>query len=149
MTGRFLHHAGDSACTRRRGSVMVMALACMAVAAAIALSMLRAATTSHRSLRAERHLRQVECLLTAATAKAHARLATGGPEAADEVLLLEPESLTGVGSARVTLAREPDAASPAIRVVVEYPLEGPVTIRRSRTILHPSVTSTPSEEPRP
>jgi len=135
---------------RRRGSVMVMALACMAVAAAIALSMLRAATTSHRSLRTERHLRQVECLLAAAMATAHARLATGGPEAAvDEVILLEAASLTGVGSARVTLARDADAPPPAIRVVVEYPLEGPVTIRRSRTVLHPSVASKTPKEPQP
>jgi len=128
---------------------MVMALVCMAVAAAIALSMLRAATMSHRSLRTERHLRQVECLLSAATARARERLATGGPEAADEVILLEPAVLTGVGSARVTLARAIDAAPPAIRVVVEYPLEGPVTIRRSRTVSHVSIASRTPEEPRP
>jgi hypothetical protein len=135
---------------RRRGSVMVMALACMAVAAAIALSMLRAATTSHRSLRTERHLRQVECLLAAATTAAHAKLATAGPTAAtNDVILLEPASLTGVGSARITLARERDAAPPAITVVVEYPLEGPVTIRRSRTVSHPSVPARTPEEPRP
>ncbi|MFM7245498.1 MAG: hypothetical protein ACKO40_15175, partial [Planctomycetaceae bacterium] len=73
-------HTRSSSCPRRRGSVMVLVLACLAVASAIALSMLRAATMSHRSLRTERHLRQVECLLTAATATAHARLATGSPE---------------------------------------------------------------------
>ncbi|MEI6637186.1 MAG: hypothetical protein WCO99_11525, partial [Planctomycetota bacterium] len=132
--------------THRRGSVMVLALACLAVAAAIALSMLRAATMSHRSLRTERHLRQVEYLLSAATATAHARLATGGPEAVDEVILLQANSLTGVGSARITLAHEQDATPPAIRVVVEYPLEGPVTIRRSRCVSHPSIASTSPEE---
>jgi len=135
---------------RRRGSVMVMVLACMAVAAAIGLSMLRAATTSHRSLRTERHLRQVECLLAAAKTAAHSRLVAGGPDAVvDDVILLEPASLTGVGSARITLARERDAAPPAITVVVEYPLEGPVTIRRSRTVSHPSVSARTPEEPRP
>jgi hypothetical protein len=138
----------NSACnpTGRRGSVMVLALACMALAAAIALSMLRAATMSHRLLRTERHLRQVECLLTAATATVHTRLAAGGPEAVDEVILLEADSLTGVGSARITLAHEQDATPPAIRVVVEYPLEGPVTIRRSRCVSHPSSASPSREE---
>jgi hypothetical protein len=137
--------------TRRRGSVMVLALACLAVASAIALSMLRAATTSHRALRTERHLRQVECLLAAATATAHARLATGGPDAlaTDHLILLDPAALTGVGSARVTLARDAIAIPPAVRIVVEYPLEGPVTIRRSRTVSHPSVAATTPEEPRP
>ncbi|MGI9177842.1 MAG: hypothetical protein ACR2IT_08300 [Pirellulales bacterium] len=149
MTASLSRPAHDRSSSRRRGSVMVLALACLAVASAIALSMLRAATTSHRSLRAERHLRQVECLLAAATATAHVRLATGGPDAADEVILLEPDALTGVGSARVTLGRDADANSPAIRVVVEYPLEGPVTIRRSRTVSHPSVAATTPEEPRP
>ncbi len=149
MTGRFLRRVRESTCPHRRGSVMVLALACMAVASAIALSMLRATTMGHRSLRAERHLRQVECLLAVATAKAHARLATGGPEAGNEVILLEPESLTGAGSARVTLARDTDASPPVIRVVVEYPLEGPVTIRRSRDLSHPSVAPTSPKEPRP
>lgn len=136
--------------SRRCGSVMVLALACMAVASVIALSMLRAATTSHRSLRVERHLRQVECLLTATMATAHARLATGGPDATvDEVILLEPAALTGAGSARVTLARDAGATQPAIRVVVEYPLEGPVMIRRSRTVSHSSVAARPPEEPLP
>lgn len=146
----YRRHTRSDSFPRRRGSVMVMALASMAVAAAIALSMLRAATVSHRSLRTERHLRQVECLLAAATATAHERLAPSGPAAApDEVLLLEPDALTGVGSAQVTLARDIDASPPAIRVVVEYPLEGPVTIRRSRTVSHSSVSSTTPEEPRP
>jgi hypothetical protein len=135
---------------RRRGSVMVMVLTCMAVASAIALAMLRVATTSHRSLRTERHLRQVECLLAAATTAAHARLVAGGPEAVeDQVILLEPASLTGFGSARVTLAPDTDAAQPMIHVVVEYPLEGPVTIRRSRTVSHSSVAPATPEETRP
>jgi len=150
MSRRLTHRAGSGSCRRRRGSVMVMVLACMAVASAIALSMLRAATTSHRSLRTERHLRQVECLLAAAAGTAHSRLVAGGPDAAvDEVILLEAASLTGVGSARVTLARDADAPPPAIRVVVEYPLEGPVTIRRSRTVSNPPVASRTSEEPQP
>lgn len=151
MTGRLAHHASSGSCIRRRGSVIFIVLACMAVASAIALSMLRAATMSHRSLRTERHLRQVECLLAAATSSAQARLATGGPDAIadDEVRLLEPASLTGVGSARITLTRDINATPPAIRVIVEYPLEGPVTIRRSRTVLHPSVASKTPEEPQP
>ena len=130
----------------RRGSVMVMVLACMAVATAIATTMLRSATMSHRNLRTERDLRQVECLLTAAARIAQSRSAS----ADDDTILLASADLIGSGSARITFARDPATSTPAVRIVVEYPLEGPLTIRRSRSILlsptRPSTT--PRETPR-
>jgi hypothetical protein len=129
----------------RRGSVMVMAVACMAVAIAIGLTMLRTATTAHRSLRTERQLRQVELLLAAAAELAQERIAMGEPAAAR--ILLEPAAITGTGSARITLSPGPAAAS--VRLVVEYPLEGPVTIRRSRTVPLASVPAISPEESLP
>jgi Tfp pilus assembly protein PilX len=129
----------------RRGSVMVMVLACMAVAAAIATTMLRSATTSHRSLRTERDLRQVECLLVAAARIAQSRSASA--DAADDTILIDSSDLVGSGSARITFARDRATSTPAVRIVVEYPLEGPLTIRRSRSIaLSPLPSSTTPED---
>jgi len=122
---------------------MVTVLACMAVAAAIAATMLRSATTARRALRTERDLRQVECLLVAAARMAEARGVTKGP--ADDTILLASADLAGSGSARITLAREPAASTPSVRIVVEYPLEGPLTIRRSRSVI---LASTPPTSPK-
>ena len=124
---------------------MVMAVACMAVAIAIGLTMLRTATTAHRSLRTERQLRQVELLLAAAAELAQERIAMGEPAAAR--ILLEPAAINGTGSARITLSPGPAAAS--VRLVVEYPLEGPVTIRRSRTVPLASIPAISPEESLP
>ncbi len=124
----------------RRASVMVMVLACMAVATAITAAMLRSATTSHRVLRTERDLRQVECLLAAAARMAQAEGVS--KSTADDTIVIASADLVGSGSARITLAREPTASTPTVLIVVEYPLEGPLTIRRSRSValLQPSVT---------
>lgn len=130
----------------RRGAVMVMALACLAVSSVIAAVMLRSAVTARRAVRTERDLRQVECLLAAAADLARARLTAGA--AARQEILLEPAAVVGTGSARITLAPDP-AAGPAVAIVVEYPLEGPVTIRRSRLIASPSAPAPNPEESQP
>ena len=132
----------------RRGGVLLLTLVCMAVATTIAATMLGATLVARRALRTERDLRQVECLLAAAADVARVRHATG--LSLDHSILLEPSAVSGIGSARITLtAGSSDAGSQAIRLAVEYPLEGPVTIRRSRTIHHPSVPSRAPEEIRP
>ena len=124
--------------TPRRGSVMVMALVCMAASLALAMAMLRNAGLNRRALRTERDLRQVECLLAAAADLGQRRMAAGAP--LDEVILLPAVELSG--SARITLA---PAAAPggSLQIVVEYPLEGPLTIRRSRTIMPVAFSSGP------
>ena len=128
----------------RRGGVMVMVLACMAVATAIGMAMLRSATAGQRSLRTERQLRQVERLLVAAADIAATRQAGG--ERVEGEILLEPADLAGAGSARITLAADP-ADPRQIQVVVEHPLEGPVTVRRTRSfVLALPLSSTVSPE---
>ena len=126
----------------RRGGVMVVAVACMAVAAAIGLAMLRSATATSHHLRHERQLRQVERLLVAAEDLARARHASG--EEVDGDAELTPQQLTGAGSAHISIARNPDDPQ-GVHVVVTYPLEGPLTIRRSRN-LRISPHSQPSPE---
>jgi len=115
-----------------------MALVCMAVSLALAMAMLRNTGMNRRALRTERDLRQVECLLAAAADLGQRRLAAGAD--LDEVIMLPPAELTG--SARITLA---PVASPggSLQIVVEYPLEGPLTIRRSRTIMPVAFSSGP------
>jgi hypothetical protein len=126
---------------------MVMVLACMAVATAIATAMLRSATTAHRALRTERDLRQVESLLAAAARLAPARSATAST--ADDTILIASADLVGSGSARITFAHDPAASPASVRIVVEYPLEGPLTIRRSRSVIPASNPSATPEESRP
>jgi len=140
-----LHTTAPRPRASRQGSVMVMVLACMAVATAITATMLRSATTSHRALRTERDLRQVECLLAAAARMAQARGDSKGT--ADDTIVVASADLVGSGSARITFAREPTGLTPSVRIIVEYPLEGPLTIRRSRSValLQPSVT--PEDSP--
>jgi hypothetical protein len=111
-----------------------MVLACMAVASGIGLAMLRSATAVHGSLRTERHLRQVERLLVAAAERVVALEAAGEPIPGE--ILLGPDDIVGTESARITFASDL-ADPPAVQIVVEYPLAGPVTIRRSRTISLP------------
>jgi len=62
--------------------------------------------------------------------------------------VLAPADVAGSGSARLTVAPAV-AAAPAVTLVVEYPLEGPLTIRRSRTVVLPSTPVSNPEEPRP
>ena len=127
----------------RRGGVMVVAVACMAVAAAIGLAMLRSATATRHHLRHEQHLRQVERLLVAAEDLARARHASG--EEVNGDVELTPQQLTGGGSARINIACAPDDPR-AVEIVVSYPLEGPLTIRRSRYLwISPPTQPSPEE----
>jgi hypothetical protein len=127
----------------RRGSVMVLVLACMAVASGIGLAMLRSATAVHGGLRTERHLRQVERLLVAAAERVVALEAAGEPIPGE--ILLGPDDIVGTDGARISVAR--DALVPhAVQIIVEYPLAGPVTIRRSRTLSLPASSPITPEE---
>lgn len=130
----------------RRGGVMVMTLACMAVASVIGLAMLRSAMTAHRSLRTELHLRQVERLLVAAADVARSRHAAGSTVEGE--MLLEPALLSGAGSARITFAVDP-ADPQQVRIAVDFPLEGPLTVRRSRTMPRASPSNPVSQESLP
>ena len=125
---------------------MVLVLAALAVAAAIAATLVRSALVARRGLRTEHHLRQVERLLVAGADAARARHAGGERIAWQHVLA--PADVVGSGSARLTAAPVATAA-PAVTLVVEYPLEGPLTIRRSRTVVLPSMPESNPEEPRP
>jgi len=136
----------DRAVPVRRGAVMFVALAALATVAAIAAAMLSGALAGRRHLRTERDSLQVEQLLALAARDAGARRASGRPLA--EARLLPAEAIIGTGSARITTTVEPGDAG-AVRVVVEYPLEGPVTIRRSREIVVPSREPSPVPSPSP
>lgn len=136
----------------RRGAVMFAALAALAVVGLIAVAMFRAAILARRGLRGEHAARQVETLLDAAAARARVRLAAG--QAAAETLELGPADLGGAGSAIVVVTHEPAAAPLRVRIVAEYPREGPVSVRRTREIIvrpfsTPSTTPDTAQETRP
>jgi len=132
--------------TGRRGGVMVLALVSLAVAAAIAAAALRSAAVVRRALRTEHHLRQVERLLVAGGAVARAGFAAGDPVAGERVLA--PSDIAGAGSARLTTTIT-SSEVPVATIVVEYPLEGPFTIRRSRTVVLATEPVPNPQEPTP
>ncbi|MFM7043371.1 MAG: hypothetical protein ACKO35_14435 [Planctomycetaceae bacterium] len=132
--------------TPRRGAVMVLALVALAVAAALAAAVLRSALLARRALHTEHDLRQIERLLVAGADAARARAETGGMRAWE--LVVAPAELAGSGSARLAVVPLPGSAS-ELTLVVEYPLEGPLTIRRSRTVVLPSTSASNREESSP
>lgn len=131
----------------RRGSTLVVALVCLAVAAAITATMFRGTTAGRRMLRAEHDLRQVELLLDAGTVRAAARIAAGTIEG--ETLTLESSEIAGAGSARVDLAVARQDGGWELTVVVEYPLDGPVSMRRTRDTFIPSLAPLAPQEKSP
>lgn len=134
---------GITRATPRRGAVMVLALVALAVAGALAAAVLRSALLARRALSTEHDMRQIERLLVAGADAARARAETGDMRAWE--LLVAPTELAGSGSARLAVAPAPSSAS-ELTLVVEYPLEGPITIRRSRTVVLPSTSASNREE---
>ncbi|HBB75056.1 MAG TPA: hypothetical protein DC048_11480 [Planctomycetaceae bacterium] len=125
---------------------MVLALVALAVAGALAAAVLRSALLARRALSTEHDMRQIERLLVAGADAARARAETGDMRAWE--LLVAPTELAGSGSARLAVAPAPSSAS-ELTLVVEYPLEGPITIRRSRTVVLPSTSASNREESSP
>ena len=128
----------------RRGSVMFVTLATLAVVGMIAVAMVRGAMIARKSLRAEHALRQVETLLDAAEARVRARLATGEPAA--ETLDLAAADVAGTSAAQVVVTAEPAGADAwRVRIVAATPPDGPAAIRRSRDTLIRSRSSNTSD----
>jgi type II secretory pathway component PulK len=131
---------------RRRGSVLVAALVCLAIIVAMVGSMLVAALAASRQLRAERDLRQCELLLEAGADRAAYRLATERIYRG-ETWTLPAEKLAGSGEGRVTieLSPNPDQNTQQFHIVAEYPAGSETSVRRSRTISIPSKKSRAEE----
>jgi Tfp pilus assembly protein PilX len=128
----------------RRGSVMFVTLATLAVVGMIAVAMVRGAMIARKSLRAEHALRQVETLLDAAEARVRARLAAGEPAA--ETLDLAAADVAGTSAAQVVVTAEPAGADAwRVRIVAATPPDGPAAIRRSRDTLIRSRSSNTSD----
>ena len=128
----------------RRGSVMFVTLATLAVVGMIAVAMVRGAMIARKSLRAEHALRQVETLLDAAEARVRARIATGEPAA--ETLDLAAADVAGTSAAQVVVTAEPAGADAwRVRIVAATPPDGPAAIRRSRDTLIRSRSSNTSD----
>jgi hypothetical protein len=143
--------AGDSAAPAaepRRGAVLVMAVACLAVVSLIATAMLEGAIHARRQWRLERVSRQLDCLLDAAESLARRRLAEGRPQRLSISLDLPAGAASPAASANgtgqvesnrptVLLAFSPGADGAwRVEVAVEWRsggADGPVA-RRSRVV---------------
>lgn len=130
----------------KRGSVSVLALACLAVVASLALVVVRGAILGRGSLRSERSARQVECLLDAAAAWAEVQLEAGRDPAA--LRGIPAAEIVGTSDAALEIAATPVGGSWRLRIVATYPLHGPHLVRRTRetTVV---VTARPPQESLP
>ena len=106
---------------RRRGAMLVVALACLAIVMAIIGVMLQGALRARRQLHVERDLRQVELLLEAGIDRAAFQLASDD-DYAGETWQIPASDLLGRGDGEVVIA-------------AEYPVGTPKSVRRTRTFL--------------
>ena len=122
--------------SRRRGAMLVVALACLAIVMAIIGVMLQGALRARRQLHVERDLRQVELLLEAGIDRAAFQLASDGGYGG-ETWRIPASDLLGYGDGEVVIVaeRSGDAAPWRVRVAAEYPVGTPKSVRRSRTFL--------------
>jgi type II secretory pathway component PulK len=129
---------------RRRGTVLIAAIVCLAIIVAMVGSMLAAALAAGRQLRAERDLRQCELLLQAGVDRAAHRLATER-DYQGETWTLAADQITGSGDAKVTIevSATGDNDLRQLAIVAEYPAGSEISIRRSRTIDLPPKTPSP------
>ena len=128
----------------KRGSVSVLALACLAVVASLALVVVRGAILGRGSLRSERSARQVECLLDAAAAWAEVQLEAGRDPAS--LRGIPAAEIVGTSDAALEIAATPAAAgSWRLRIVATYPSHGPHLVRRTRETTAVVTTRPPQE----
>lgn len=121
---------------RRRGAMLVVALACLAIVMAIIGVMLQGALRARRQLHVERNLRQVELLLEAGLDRAAFQLA-GEDDYAGETWRIPASDLLGNGDGEVVIVatHSGDAEPWRVRVAAEYPVGSPASVRRTRTFL--------------
>lgn len=121
---------------RRRGAMLVVALACLAIVMAIVGVMLQGALRARRQLHVERDLRQVELLLEAGLDRAAFQLASDY-DYTGETWQIPASDLLGRGDGEVVIVatRSGDAEPWRVRVAAEYPVGTPTSVRRTRTFL--------------
>lgn len=130
----------------RRGTVLVVALVCLAVVMALVGHMLVGTLRVHRELRRERDLRQCELLLQAGLAHAAQQIEKDKTYTGETRNIAADES-SRQGAARITIERiVPTVDKPGeLRVRAEYPFGDEHSIRRSRIIPQP-IQSSDNEE---
>jgi type II secretory pathway component PulK len=122
----------------RRGSILIVAIVCLAVVMALVGGMLLSALRSTRQLRTERDLRQCQLLLAAGIARAESQLAATA-NYQGETWRLSADQINSTAAGEVTIQVATDAASKQreLQVVAEYPLGDETSVRRSQTIIVP------------
>ncbi len=120
--------------SQRPGAILVVSLVSLLIVMTMLGAMLRGALRDRRQLRTHRDLRQTELLLEAGVDRAAAQLADD-PDYEGETWSLSADQIVGVAPGRVVIEATRDDGEPVwqVRVVAEYPLAGPASIRRTRT----------------
>ena len=125
--------------TRRRGTILIVALLCLLVIMSLLGTMLLAALQSARQLHAERDLRQCELLLQAGVERALTQLAEQ-PDYKGQTYDLTAAEIINQGTGRITIAVTPatENTSAQLQIAAEYPAESEFAVRRSRTLSIPA-----------
>jgi hypothetical protein len=136
-------HAANS----RRGAVLFIALVCLLIIMSILGQMLQGSLRAQRQLHPERDLRQAELLLQAGIDRAAYRLARE-PDYRGETWQPVVNSIVGTAAGQDTIKCTRTAADKPwqVNVLAEYPLDGALTIRRSRSVAIQPATPTPQEK---
>lgn len=128
----------------RRGAVLIMALVCLALIAALGGTLLRWAALEHKLLRSQEQASQARWLAEAGLERAAARLARDAGYTG-ETWEIAPADLPSAEAARVRLSVTPVAGQDerrSIEVDVEYPLEAGGATRVHKEV----VVQAPSEK---
>jgi hypothetical protein len=125
--------------TRRRGSVLIVALVCLLVIMSLLGHMLLAALRSTRQLHAERDRQQCDLLLQAGIERGRVQV---DKEAiyAGETLDLAAAEIIGQGAAQITIEvlQSSNDEPRQLKVSAEYSAGTETSVRRSRTVSLPA-----------
>jgi type II secretory pathway pseudopilin PulG len=143
-------HGQLTAKASRRGAVLVMVVACLAVVSLIAATMLEGAVRARRHWRLEQRSRQIDCLLDAA--ERHGRRCVAEARL-DEVTIAVDLSPTQAAQSETARAMIRILFTPEgedrwrVKAVVEWPPEGPgrPPTRRSRSFSVRNPPETPAD----
>lgn len=119
---------------RRRGALMIVALACLLISLSLLASMIQGALRDRRSLRSLRDQRQTHWLVQSAADRAAYRLANE-PDYRGETWkpLVGDGELAAMGEVVVETTRDADGDPWQVRIVAEFPAGAVPSVRQTHT----------------
>ena len=129
-----LHQTPYRCCRSRRGAVVICALVCLAVVAAMLAALVKTTLLTQRQLRVESFATQADWCADAGCARAARRL-SGEAVYAGEIwdVLPDPDRSPRIARVEIVVERRGDGEATAVSVLAEYPFGDPRSVRRRRS----------------